>query len=52
MGFSHEPHRALIADFLDAIETGRDPAIPGEEALATQRVHCRYRGKGQQHMKT
>lgn len=38
MGFSHEPHRALIADFLDAIETGRDPAISGEEALATQRV--------------
>ena len=38
MGFSHEPHRALISDFLDTIETGRDPAIPGEEALATQRV--------------
>jgi predicted dehydrogenase len=38
MGFSHEPHKAVLADFLDAIETGRDPAIPGEEALATQRV--------------
>jgi len=38
MGFSHEPHKAVLADFLDAIETGRDPAIPGEEALATQVV--------------
>ncbi|MEJ0019369.1 MAG: Gfo/Idh/MocA family oxidoreductase [Acetobacteraceae bacterium] len=38
MGFSHEAHRAVLADFLDAIEQDRDPAIPGEEALATQRV--------------
>ena len=37
-GLFHEPHRALMSDFLDTIETGRDPAIPGEEALATQRV--------------
>jgi predicted dehydrogenase len=28
----------VLSDFLDAIEQGRDPAIPGEEALATQRV--------------
>jgi predicted dehydrogenase len=38
MTFSHGPHKAVISDFLDAIEEGRDPAIPGEEALATQRV--------------
>ena len=38
MAFSHAPHRAVIADFLDAIEQGRDPMITGEEALATQRV--------------
>jgi predicted dehydrogenase len=38
MAFSHEPHKAVITDFLDAIEQERDPAIPGEEALATQRV--------------
>jgi predicted dehydrogenase len=38
MAFSHEPHKAVISDFLDSIEQGRDPAIPGEEALATQRV--------------
>jgi predicted dehydrogenase len=38
MAFSHDAHRATISEFLDAIEQGRDPAIPGEEALATQRV--------------
>ena len=38
MAFSHEPHKAVISDFLDAIEQRRDPAISGEEALATQRV--------------
>jgi predicted dehydrogenase len=38
MGFSHEPHKALLADFLDAIEAARDPLVTGEEALATQRL--------------
>ena len=38
MSFSHDAHRAVLSDFLDAIEQGCDPAIPGEEALATQRV--------------
>jgi predicted dehydrogenase len=38
MAFSHDAHRGVISDFLDAIEADRDPAIPGEEALATQRV--------------
>ena len=38
MAFSHAPHKAVIADFLDAIEQNRDPAITGEDALATQRV--------------
>jgi predicted dehydrogenase len=38
MAFSHDAHRAALSDFLDAIEQGRDPAIPGEEALETQRV--------------
>lgn len=38
MDFPHDAHRALIADFLDAIETGRDPQVTGEEALATQRL--------------
>jgi predicted dehydrogenase len=38
MAFSHAAHRAVLSDFLDAIEQERDPALPGEEALATQRV--------------
>ena len=38
MDFSHEGHRALLNDFLDAVETERDPAVPGEEALETQRL--------------
>jgi predicted dehydrogenase len=38
MAFSHDAHRAVLRDFLDAIEQGRDPAIPGEEALTTQRL--------------
>jgi predicted dehydrogenase len=36
MAFPHDWHRELIADFLDAVAEGRDPAIPGREAL---RVH-------------
>ncbi|HSU05002.1 MAG TPA: Gfo/Idh/MocA family oxidoreductase, partial [Acetobacteraceae bacterium] len=38
MGFSHEAHKAVLTDFLDAIESGRDPAITGESALETQLV--------------
>ncbi len=38
MDFPHDAHRAVIADFLDAIETGRDPGVTGEEALASQRL--------------
>jgi predicted dehydrogenase len=36
MAFSHEAHKALIADFLDAVEEGRDPAVSGREALKVQ----------------
>ncbi|MGA9868565.1 MAG: Gfo/Idh/MocA family oxidoreductase, partial [Acetobacteraceae bacterium] len=38
MGFSHAGHRAVLADFLDAIEQERDPLVTGEAALATQRL--------------
>jgi predicted dehydrogenase len=34
MAFSHEPHRRLIEDFLDAVETGREPVASGRSALA------------------
>ncbi len=33
MAFSHGLHRALISDFLDALETGRPPKIRGADAL-------------------
>ncbi len=38
MDFPHDAHRAVIADFLDAIERGRDPVVTGEEALTSQRL--------------
>jgi len=31
--FPHEAHKALIVDFLDAIEAGREPTVSGREAL-------------------
>lgn len=36
MAFSHEAHKALIADFLDAIDEDREPAVGGREALKVQ----------------
>jgi UDP-N-acetyl-2-amino-2-deoxyglucuronate dehydrogenase len=36
MAFSHEAHRALIVDFLDTIEQGREPIVSGREALNVQ----------------
>jgi predicted dehydrogenase len=34
MAFSHEPHRRLIEDFLDAVRTQREPQVSGRSALA------------------
>jgi predicted dehydrogenase len=38
MDFPNDAHRAVLADFLDAIEQDRDPLVTGEEALASQRL--------------
>jgi UDP-N-acetyl-2-amino-2-deoxyglucuronate dehydrogenase len=38
MAFDHGPHRAVIADFLDAVATGRAPAIDGRSALRVHRL--------------
>ena len=38
MAFPHHHHRAVIADFLDAIEQGREPKISGREALKVHRL--------------
>ena len=34
----HEPHRGLIADFLDALDEDRDPGVTGEEILEVHRI--------------
>jgi len=36
MDFSHEPHRALLTEFMDAIVENREPKVNGRDALATQ----------------
>lgn len=38
MAYSHEPHRALIADFLDALDEGRPPRSNGRTALHVHRL--------------
>lgn len=38
MDFDHGPHRALIADFLEAVQQDRPPRVTGADALATQRL--------------
>jgi predicted dehydrogenase len=38
MAFSHASHKALILDFIEAITSGRQPAITGREALRVHRL--------------
>lgn len=38
MDFPHDWHRAVIADFLDAIDEGREPRSSGRSALAVHRL--------------
>ncbi len=38
MAFPHDWHRALITDFLDAIDADRDPPVNGETALNVHRL--------------
>jgi UDP-N-acetyl-2-amino-2-deoxyglucuronate dehydrogenase len=38
MAFPHDYHRALLTDYLDALDQGREPAINGEEALKVHRL--------------
>jgi UDP-N-acetyl-2-amino-2-deoxyglucuronate dehydrogenase len=38
MAFPHQHHRAVLADFLDAIEGDRDPKVTGREALKVHRL--------------
>lgn len=38
MAFPHDYHRALLDDFLDALDQGRAPVVGGPEGLAVQRL--------------
>ena len=38
MAFDHQPHRAVIADFLQAIRQGKAPAVSGRSALQVHRL--------------
>ena len=38
MAFSHDNHRAVLADFLGAIREGRSPRVSGQEALKAHRL--------------
>jgi predicted dehydrogenase len=38
MGYSHARHRAVIADFLDALDEDREPLATGDEALKVHRL--------------
>jgi predicted dehydrogenase len=38
MAFSHEHHRRVLAEFLDAIDQGREPSNSGRSALHVQRL--------------
>ncbi|MEO1103331.1 MAG: Gfo/Idh/MocA family oxidoreductase, partial [Pseudomonadota bacterium] len=38
MAFTHDWHRAIIADFADAIEQNRPPVASGQDALAVHRL--------------
>ena len=38
MDFPHDAHRAVLVDFLDALDDGRAPAVSGAEALKVHRL--------------
>lgn len=38
MAFPHDYHRAVMADFIDAIRNDRDPKVTGEEGLKVHRL--------------
>ena len=38
MDFPHDAHRAVIADFIDALRSDRQPFVSGQQALESQRL--------------
>ena len=49
MDFSHEPHRELIIDFMQAMFEKRAPSVSGAEALKTQALISELLLVGQKH---
>lgn len=49
MDFSHEPHRELMTDFMQAISEKRAPRVNGAEALKTQALISELLRVGQRH---
>jgi predicted dehydrogenase len=47
MDFSHEPHRELLTDFIDAIEQNRAPRVTADDALKTHLLIDELLRKGQ-----
>ena len=40
MAISHEGNRRLVEDFCQAIQTGREPMLPGREGLRAVGLIC------------
>lgn len=38
MAFAHDAHRALLTDFVESVQTGREPAASGDAALTVHRL--------------
>ena len=38
MAFSNDAHRAVLSEFLDALDAGRDPVNSGREGLKVHRL--------------
>lgn len=49
MAFSHEHHRRVLAEFLDAIDQGREPSNSGRSALHVQRLIDALLASGKRH---
>ena len=49
MDFSHEPHRELITDFMQAISEKRVPRVTGADAFKTQALISELLRVGQSH---
>ena len=38
MAYTHDAHKGILTDFLDALDQGRPPIVSGREALGVHRL--------------